>query len=511
MEHSRDKFTRPDADAPPTRQRVEEAPVPYLVRPPFGCTHGPEHQPLLPYEAATAAPDDAMFASAPAPYLLLDRNGVITTANEAAAAVLSRTPHMLAGTALCDHIAPDDAVEFEELLNRAYSSGSGSATLRLLDAEERIVRVHAAANADPGSETCRLIAMPLEPARDAAAEDGSEAQFRAVADAAPALIWTANRDGEYVWFNRMWLDFTGRSVEEERGRGWLAGVHPDDLPTVTQTQDHAFGNARPFSLEYRLRDRSGSYRYVLVNGAPRFDAHGRLAGFVGTCTDISERRLNEEALRHSRQMLRHLVSYQERVREDERKRIAREIHDDLGQNLLALRLDVAMLHERTGSRHPLLNSKLAGALEHIDATMRAVRAAINNLRPTALDLGLNAAIEWQVQDFRRRSGIECDLLLDEDVNVDDNRATALFRILQESLNNVLRHAQATHVAVSLYQREGRLVMSIEDNGVGLYPDCRRKANSFGLIGIEERIHALGGDLRIESNGGTTLTISIPMN
>lgn len=510
MEYSRDKLTRPDADTSLARQRAEEAPATYLARPAVGWPPGPEHRPLLPEPTSPDADGTALFDSAPAPYLLLDRNGVITAANEAAAALLGYARDGLEGMALRRCTASSDGAALEELLDSTFSSGSGSAVLHWLDAGQRTISMQVAASADPGGQHCRLIAMPLD-ASCKTADDGSEAPFRAVADAAPALIWTANRQGEHVWFNRMWHDFTGRSADEERGRGWLAGVHPDDLPAVVQTHDQAFGNARPFSIEYRLRDRSGNYRFVVVNGAPRFDAQGKLAGFVGTCTDISERRLNEEALRHSRQMLRHLVSYQERVREDERKRIAREIHDDLGQNLLALRLDVAMLHKRTGSRHPHLNGKLAAALEHIDATMRAVRAAINNLRPTALDLGLNAAIEWQVQDFRRRSGIDCDLLLDEEVNVDDNRATALFRILQESLNNVLRHAQATHVAVSLYQRDGRLVMRIEDDGIGLYPDCRRKANSFGLIGIEERIHALGGDLRIESNGGTALTISIPLN
>jgi len=228
---------------------------------------------------------------------------------------------------------------------------------------------------------------------------------------------------------------------------------------------------------------------------------------------INERRQAEEALRQSREELRQLASYQERIKEDERKRIAREIHDELGQNLLALRIDVAMLHARTGAAHPKLNKKVNAVLDHIDSTMKAMRAIINNLRPTVLDLGLSAAIEWQVKEFQRRTGIVCELTMaDKDMVVDDNRATALFRILQESLNNVFRHARATRARIEVQKRDGHLFMSVADNGVGIFPGCRRKANSFGLVGIKERVSTLGGDFQIESGEekGTSLTVSIPV-
>ncbi len=229
---------------------------------------------------------------------------------------------------------------------------------------------------------------------------------------------------------------------------------------------------------------------------------------------INERKQAEEALRQSQEELRQLASYQERIKEDERKRIAREIHDELGQNLLALRIDIAMLHARTGATHPKLNGKVHAVLDHIDSTMKAMRAIINNLRPTVLDLGLNAAIEWQVKEFQRRTGITCELLMPEaELVMDDNRATALFRILQESLNNVFRHARASRTKIELYLTGERLFMKVADNGVGIFPDCRRKANSFGLVGIKERISTLGGELRIDTaqDAGTALTVSIPLD
>ena len=227
---------------------------------------------------------------------------------------------------------------------------------------------------------------------------------------------------------------------------------------------------------------------------------------------IAERQAAEEALRQSREELRMLASHLEQIKEDERKRIAREIHDELGQNLLALRLDIQMLYERTRDRHPRLNAKVHNVLMHIDTTMKSMRSIINNLRPAVLDLGLNAAIEWQVQEFQRRSGIVCQLSMDKhDLNLDDKRATALFRILQESLNNVIRHAQANRVEIELHEKGDTVVLRVADNGIGSYPNCRRKSNSFGLIGIKERVSSLGGELVIQSGQaqGMSLTVSIP--
>ncbi|HJV52377.1 MAG TPA: sensor histidine kinase [Noviherbaspirillum sp.] len=229
--------------------------------------------------------------------------------------------------------------------------------------------------------------------------------------------------------------------------------------------------------------------------------------------EITERNHVEEALRQSQETLRELAAYQEKIREDERKRIAREIHDELGQNLLALRLDVSMLHARAGERHPQLRRRAELALEYIDTTMKSIRTIMNNLRPSVLDLGLQAAIEWQVSQFERRNGIPCDVRIDDDgVQLDDEHATAIFRILQESLTNIGRHARATAVRIALYCDCRQLTLVIEDNGVGMFPGDRRKSRHFGLIGIQERASMLGGELDIESmpGQGTVLRLTLPL-
>lgn len=226
-----------------------------------------------------------------------------------------------------------------------------------------------------------------------------------------------------------------------------------------------------------------------------------------------ELRENQVKLQLSHQNLRRLAAHADRIKENERKRIAREIHDDLGQNLLALRIDADMLFNRTRQHHARLHERARATLLHIDATIKSVRQIINDLRPNVLDLGLSAAVEWQVAEFRRRAGIACELV-DEPHNglIDEQAETAFFRILQESLSNVVRHAQASQVHVALRMVNGSLTMTVSDNGVGLGSTGGRKVGSFGLVGIEERIAILGGSFSIESaeGAGTTVSVSVPL-
>lgn len=226
-----------------------------------------------------------------------------------------------------------------------------------------------------------------------------------------------------------------------------------------------------------------------------------------------ELRTSQARLQQSHQRLRRLAAHADQIKEQERKRIAREIHDDLGQNLLVLRIDVDLLATRTRHRHPRLHARALQMLGQIDRSIKSVRHIINDLRPTVLDLGLNAAVEWQIAQFRQRSGMVCELVdHDTDIRIDDRGATAIFRILQESLSNILQHAYASLVRVELRQADGLLSMTISDNGIGLRDSSRNKVGSFGLVGIEERIHLLGGSCAITGspNGGTTVAITVPV-
>lgn len=208
-----------------------------------------------------------------------------------------------------------------------------------------------------------------------------------------------------------------------------------------------------------------------------------------------------------------LAKQQEGVRETERRRIGRDIHDDLGQNLLALKIDLSLLHVSTTGAHPLITEKVDCMMGNLDLTIKSLRSVINNLRPLALESGLKHAIEWQLTEFSRTHGIRHVLSAGPavfDTPGDKERDAMVFRILQESLCNVVRHAHATEVTVEVQRCGSVLTLTVQDNGVGM-PSTAPEHGS-GLAGIRERVAAIGGRFSIDSpaGGGTLLTLTFPV-
>lgn len=228
--------------------------------------------------------------------------------------------------------------------------------------------------------------------------------------------------------------------------------------------------------------------------------------------EVNERKRAEEDLKQSREQLRDLASHLQSIREEEGRRIAREIHDELGQALTALKMDVHWLDHRLTGEQPLLLEKTKTMLNLIDMTVKTVRRISTELRPGLLDdLGLSAAIEWQANEFSHRTGIRCGILSDpEDIILDQVYSIALFRIFQETLTNIARHADATEVEITLKETCGRVELVVQDNGRGITEEQISDGKSFGLIGIRERVHYLNGDLSIKGarNEGTTVKVSI---
>jgi PAS domain S-box-containing protein len=232
--------------------------------------------------------------------------------------------------------------------------------------------------------------------------------------------------------------------------------------------------------------------------------------FTVILRDVTERVQAESALRRSQEDLRELAAVSQSAREQEKTRIARELHDELAQSLTALKMDLAWTAERLGAKESALSEKIARMQTLLDTTVAATRRISADLRPLMLDdLGLAAAVEWLVESFRERNAIECELVAaSEDLDFKEPLASCVFRILQESLTNVARHSGASSVQVALARSDGEIALTVKDHGRGFSPDTPRKPESYGLVGLRERAYLVGGKVKIDSAPGRGVRIDV---
>ncbi len=257
---------------------------------------------------------------------------------------------------------------------------------------------------------------------------------------------------------------------------------------------------------------------VFFSTAARAEDQSLVALFSTVAGQLSatlRRKQAEQELRNSREQLRNLSTYLQSAREEERTHIAREIHDELGQTLTALKMDLSWLGKHLPADCEPLREKTKTMVNFVDTTIQTVQRISAELRPGLLDnLGLAAAIEWQAKEFRDRTGIACEVTcLPDDIVIDRERSTAIFRIFQEALTNVARHAEATRIVIKMWQETHTLLLKVRDNGKGITREQILDPHSFGLIGMRERVHVWGGKVKIKgvSGKGTVVFISLPVN
>ena len=348
-----------------------------------------------------------------------------------------------------------------------------------------------------------------------------QALTAAVRCAADGVI-LAGPAGEVLYLNPAAERLTGWTADAVRGQP-LAAVFrtraPEPESDTSFLQAGAAGASPsptpPAARETLLLTRHDQTVPVEVTEAPlEDDVHGRF-GSVLVFRDITERKRYQNMLRESRQRLRALARNLETSREDERTRIAREIHDELGQMLTKLKMDLSWLSRKAASiPDPACEAKLRETLELVDQTVQTVRRISSELRPGLLDtLGLAAALEWEGQQFQARTGISCKVRIHPRLpELDRTVATALFRIAQEALTNVARHAVASETELRLECDGSTLRLEVSDNGRGAAPEAFQRPSCFGLLGMRERAHALGGELFIESRPGqgTRILALVPL-
>ncbi len=365
----------------------------------------------------------------------------------------------------------------------------------------------------------------------------SEFKYRELVENANSIILRWNSDGEITFLNEFGCKFFGYREDEILGRNVIGTVTPETESTgqdfrplmeIICRNPSAFeGNV----IENMLRD--GRRVWIAWTNRAVFDSGGVLIEVLSIGTDITERKKMEEALKRSHEelelqvmertaeletaydRLRNLAAHLQTIREDDRRSIARDIHDELGQTLTAMKIDLSWVHNRYADHKPLFD-KVGAKLDRLDATILSVKRICTELRPSLLDdFGLVAAMEWLADEFQDRTGIECTVIEEPSgIYLDKERSIAFFRIFQEALTNVLKHAKATKVTARLIDDDDHQVtLEVMDNGEGITDGQLSKPQSFGLIGMRERVYPWRGKVEIASDKGrgSTVRVTVPLS
>lgn len=344
----------------------------------------------------------------------------------------------------------------------------------------------------------------------------SKRQFQNLVENITGVYWVNNLEThETIYISPSYETIWGKPVKEiyENPMAFINSIHPDDMNLVMASY-HSLTETLKENITYRIIRPDGELRWIsaLVNVVP--DSKGNKLEY-GYAEDITERKKAAEEIKANSELLRELYSYQQNIREEERTHIAREIHDELGQQLTGLKMDLFWINRKLQPADNAISEKLLSTLALIDTTIETVRRIATELRPSILDdLGLVAALDWQSDEFEKRSSIKVDFSSKlQEALVMPDIATALFRIYQELLTNVARHSKASIVKAAIWQEGEKLYLKVEDNGQGFDMSNILNKKTLGLRGIKERTSLIGGTYEIKSNpgSGTSVLISVPLH
>jgi two-component system sensor histidine kinase UhpB len=319
---------------------------------------------------------------------------------------------------------------------------------------------------------------------------------------------------DHIWSDEMFHIFGISKKEHTPSQElFLSFIVEEDRPLIIQRMMESYDNLKNSSFNFRFQRHDDEIRHGLSEWKFDFDGEKRPLRQYGIIKDTTEIKKAEEEILEKNKQLRNLSSHLQNIREDERSHIAREIHDELGQQLTALKMDVDwVLHKLNGIENPV-ESKLKGMLKMCDNVINTVRRISSELRPAIIDdLGLIAALEWKCTDFEEKTGISCKFITEvQERRFDNQFGINVYRILQETLTNVSRHAEATKVTVNLIETSDEMVMEIQDNGKGITDEFVNNGKTLGILGMKERTNLLGGNLSItgKKDQGTKTKLILP--
>jgi PAS domain S-box-containing protein len=353
-----------------------------------------------------------------------------------------------------------------------------------------------------------------------------------LANSIPQLAWMANPDGQIFWYNLGWYEYTGTTPEQMERDGWQALHDPKVLPVVLERWAESLRNETPFEMEFPLRGADGDYRWFLTRVKPFRDPQGKVTRWFGTNTNVDEQRQLLQSLSEARdhlekrvrertaelaaanENLRDLSARLLKVQDEERRRLARELHDSVGQILAALSMNISVVQAQS---HKLDSSAARAVLENAQLVQQAsseIRTMSHLLHPPLLEIaGLASALRWYVDGFSERSKIKVDLEIPADFGrLPDDIELAVFRIVQECLTNIHRHSGSATAAIHIEQERNRLIVQVRDNGKGIPAEkqwelVESSRGGVGFGGMRERVRRLGGTLEIQSGGAGTVIVA----
>lgn len=362
-----------------------------------------------------------------------------------------------------------------------------------------------------------LLSQFIERKRIEAALQQSESRFRILIEKAPVAI-SLSRNGTYIYYNRMFSQMFGiKNSNELNGQPIFGQFAPQCRKEIAE-RAYLREHKMPVPDEYEsIGYKKNGTQFPIYLAITRVNLIDGPAS-IGFYTDITERKKAEGAIKDSREQLKNFAAHLQTIREEERVYISRELHDNLGQSLTALKIDLFRITRKLSDENKSNNldniiKQSQDMVSLVDSIIQSVRTIARELRPSVLDdLGLLAAIEWQIEEFVKRSGMKCRLITSlKKIEMETNYSIGVFRIVQESLTNVLRHSKATEVIIGITEVDNNTIIEIKDNGCGIKENDIHSSKSLGLLGMRERALLFGGEFIVkrEKTRGTKIILKIP--
>jgi len=438
-------------------------------------------------------------------------DGVISTWNLAAQRLFGYSEAEAIGQPITIIIPADLHEEEQGILRRIrrgeriehYETRRVTRDGQILDVSITISPVRNATGAIVGAS--KILRDVTETKRAQAALREREGQFRFIADTAPVIVWMSDANKDCTYLNQTWLKTTGQPFEAALGRGWSDRLHPEDIDQCWDIFARAFDRRESFQMDFRLRRYDGEYRWMVSTGAPEYQADGTFAGYIGFAIDVTERRLAAEAQSTIHQRLTD-------AQEEERSRIARDLHDDIGQRLAVLSIDLGAL-ARTSGASATRARKLEAARDEVTRIAMDVQALSHRLHPARLDyLGIAAAAAALCREISSQRAVEIGFHSERvPESLSQNVAVCLYRVLQEALQNAIKHSGTRKIDVTLRGGGDHVELIVRDFGAG-FDVSTTDGRGLGLTSMKERARAVRGRLAIlsEPQHGTTIHASVPL-